>query len=146
MSGVIEVPMVRRRAGWGARVVLDGAPEPAAGPRVPAVASTLALAHALQAMIDRGDVRDQAELAERLGFTRARITQILDLTLLAPDIQTEILFAIENSGRDRVTERDLRRIVRSVAWSEQRRAWCNSGWRQRRVRTPTGRAQLGDST
>jgi hypothetical protein len=29
----------------------------------------------------------------RLGLSRARISQLLDLTLLAPDIQEQILFA-----------------------------------------------------
>lgn len=124
MSEVIEIAMVRRRAGWGARVVLDGEPEPAPGPRPPVVARTLALAHKLQAMIDRREVRDQAELAEQLGFTRARITQVLDLTLLAPDIQEEILFAEERGARDAVCERELRQVVRVASWRAQRRHWA----------------------
>jgi ParB-like chromosome segregation protein Spo0J len=33
-------------------------------------------------------------VARRLGLSRVRISQLLDLTLLAPDIQTEVL-AIE---------------------------------------------------
>ena len=45
-------------------------------------------------VIDRGAVRDCADVARRLGLSRARISQLLDLTLLAPDIQTEVL-AIE---------------------------------------------------
>src|SRR5450759_215481 len=67
--------------------------DPPRGPsRRPArVAVTLALAHQIQRAIDRGEIRDQAEAARRLGLTRARLTQILDLTLLAPDIQEEIL-------------------------------------------------------
>ncbi len=44
--------------------------------------------------IDRGAVRDCADVARRPGLSRARISQLLDLTLLAPDIQTEVL-AIE---------------------------------------------------
>jgi hypothetical protein len=37
-------------------------------------------------MIERGEVRDYADLA-RLGYvTRARLTQIMNLLLLAPDI------------------------------------------------------------
>ncbi len=53
------------------------------------VAQMLACAHQMQAMIERGEVQDRTELAGRFGFTRARITQLLDLLLLAPDIQEE---------------------------------------------------------
>ena len=58
-----------------------------------------------------------------LGFTRARVTQLLDLTLLAPDIQEEILVAEVEPGRDAVTERALRGVVRRPEWAEQRLAW-----------------------
>jgi ParB-like chromosome segregation protein Spo0J len=53
----------------------------------------LALAHKIQQAIDRGAVHNRAEVARRLGLTRARVTQLLDLTLLASDIQERILFA-----------------------------------------------------
>ena len=90
MSEVFEVAIGRTRIGWGARVSLDPAAVVAASApteQVPRIARTLALAHVMQRMIDRGEVKDQAELARMLGFTRARVTQMLDLTLLAPDIQ-----------------------------------------------------------
>jgi hypothetical protein len=47
----------------------------------------MALAIKFQDMVDRGEVHDYADLA-RLGFvSRARITQIMNLLNLAPDIQ-----------------------------------------------------------
>ena len=87
-------------------------------------ARMLALAHRMQAMIASGEVPDRATLARRLGFSRARITQLLDLLLLAPDIQEEILFSEVPPGRDSVTEHDLRRVVRAALWSEQRESWA----------------------
>jgi len=57
------------------------------------VARMLALAHECEALIAARVVADRAELAGVLGFTRARVTQLMDLTLLAPDIQEEILIA-----------------------------------------------------
>ncbi len=87
------------------------------------VARMLALAHRMQAMIDSGEVEDQATLARRLGFSRARVTQLLDLLLLAPDIQEEILFTQIPPGRDPVTEHGLREVVRHQGWAEQRIAW-----------------------
>lgn len=87
------------------------------------VARMLALAHECEALIAAGIVADRAELAAVLGFTRARVTQLLDLTLLAPDIQEEILVAEVAPGRDQVTERALRAIVRTGDWREQRCRW-----------------------
>lgn len=53
--------------------------------RYPArIARQLALAHALQRQIDKGEFADYASMARALGFTGARVTQIMDLLLLAP--------------------------------------------------------------
>jgi hypothetical protein len=60
--------------------------------RVPRVARLLALAHRFEKLIRDGDVRDFADLARLGHVTRARVSQIMDLLLLAPDIQEQILF------------------------------------------------------
>jgi hypothetical protein len=75
-------------------------------------------------VIRSGEVADQAELA-RLGLvTRARMTQIMDLLSLAPDIQEQLLYlpAIAH-GRDVVTERTLRPVVADLDWGAQRAKW-----------------------
>lgn len=84
----------------------------------------LALAHALQRRVDAGEFADYADMARALGFTRARITQLMDLLLLAPDIQHEILHLEVAPGAQPISERALREgVLRSLDWSEQRRAW-----------------------
>ncbi len=91
--------------------------------RVPRVARLMALAIRFQDMIDRGEVRDYAELA-RLGYvSRARVTQIMNLLNLAPDIQEKILFLPPAFGRGPLTERHLRRLDSVIDWGEQRRLW-----------------------
>jgi len=92
-------------------------------PRPLKVARMLALAHVFQRMIDAGVVADQTELARLTGFSNARITQLMNLTLLAPSIQEEILGMTVESGRDSVTERSLRKVVRIVEWEEQEEVW-----------------------
>jgi hypothetical protein len=101
-------------------------PPPEAAPkRQPArVARMLALAHDLQGKLDRGEYPDQATLAAQLGFTRGRLTKLLDLTLLAPDIQEEVLHFEAVDGVEPLAERDLHRIARQLAWADQRRAWA----------------------
>lgn len=69
-------------------------------------------------------MRCQAELARLSHVTRARLTQIMNLLQLAPDIQEAVLHLPRaESGRDAITERDLRPIVGMVSWKAQRRAW-----------------------
>lgn len=72
--------------------------------RVPRLTKLMALAIRLDQQIRDGQVTDPAELA-RLGYvTRARPTHIMNLLLLAPHIQEEILFQEANTqGRDLVT-------------------------------------------
>ncbi len=69
----------RVQRGHGKRFVQEPPPGPVHRPA--RVAVMLALAHKIQDAIDRGTVRDRAEVARRLGFTRARITHLLDLHL-----------------------------------------------------------------
>ncbi len=69
--------------------------------RYPArVARQLALAHALQRRVHSGEFADYADMARSLGFTRARVTQIMDLLLLAADIQEEIPTCARNRPSD----------------------------------------------
>lgn len=98
--------------------------EPAEPVRRPArVAQMLALAHALENAIDEGFYENRAEVASVLGLTRARITQFLGLTMLAPDIQEELLFLEAIDGVEPLSVRALRPIARMPSWSEQRDAW-----------------------
>ena len=80
---------------------------PPRGPiRHPArVAISLALAHKLQQAIDTGVVTDRAEIARRLGLTRARVTQIMNLLLLPVAEQERLLFLEAVDGREPMTER-----------------------------------------
>jgi len=90
--------------------------------RLPRVTKLMALAIRFDQLIRDGVVKDQAEIA-RLGLvTRARVTQIMNLLNLAPEIQTAILdMTLVTKGRDFVTEREFRKMVELPAWSQQRR-------------------------
>ncbi|MCW5976669.1 MAG: hypothetical protein KIT09_01265 [Bryobacteraceae bacterium] len=94
-----------------------------APPRIPRITRLMALAIKFQDMIDRGEVKDYADLA-RLGFvTRARVTQIMNLLNLHPDIQEQLLCA-----RSAIpNERSLRSVVAEVEWRAQRHLWSRLG-------------------
>ncbi len=90
-------------------------------PRIARISRLLALAIKFQEMVDTGAVRDHADLA-RLGYvTRARITQVMNLLNLAPNIQEEILTLA--AGSLRICERRLGPVTSQVLWEEQRRIW-----------------------
>jgi len=59
----------------------------------------MALAIRFDDLIRRGEVRDYADLARLGHVSRARITQIMNLLNLAPDIQERLLFGTETGGR-----------------------------------------------
>jgi hypothetical protein len=65
---------------------------PAAAGRPPRIACLLALAYRFDELVRSGAVRDYAELARLGHVTRARVTQIMNLLNLAPDIQEDILW------------------------------------------------------
>jgi hypothetical protein len=99
-------------------------PTLAAG-RIPRLARLLALAIRLERLLQEGVVPTQAELARLGHVTRARLTQIISLRQLAPDIQEEILFLpATEEGREVLTERHVRPLLRLLSWREQRRAWA----------------------
>ena len=82
------------------------------------IARRIALAHHIEDLIERGELRDYAEAAERLGLTRARVTQVCDLALLAPDIQAAVLL-----GHVEARDRHLREVGRHPLWVDQRRVF-----------------------
>ena len=92
---------------------------------IPRVAKLLALAIRFEKLVKRGDIQDYADLA-RLGYvTRARITQIMNLLNLAPDIQEDILFLPNTmKGRDPILEKDMRPVAAVPHWSRQRKMWA----------------------
>ena len=88
--------------------------------RIPRVARLLALAHEIERRVRAGELDDLAHAARVFGLTRARVTQIVSLTLLAPAIQEEILaLPPVTVGRDQTTERTLRTIVAEPVWERQ---------------------------
>ena len=113
----------RRKGGRARRCVGDSARLPTPG-RIPRLSRLMALAIKLEGILHRGEARDYADLACLALVTRARMTQIMALLNLAPDIQEEILFLPEvMAGREPVTEPRVRRITKVTEWGTQRRMW-----------------------
>jgi len=119
---VLELPVVRQQS---RRVLLrEDVPDRKRG-RPLRAARMLAMAHEIERLIAAGAFADRADAARKLGFTRARISQLLDLTLLAPDLQERLLTMETMEGADPITEHGLRMVVAHSLWQEQREAWAS---------------------
>lgn len=116
-----------RRRGAGLRKELCPGHEPrvpAEQGRIPRVARLMALAIRFEGLVRQGVVGGYAELAVLGHVTRARISQIMNLLQLAPDIQEEILFLPKiTKGRDRLQLRQLQAIASKLDWRKQRKLW-----------------------
>ena len=108
----------------GRKVLKEGeAPKVEAAPSVPRISRLMGLAIHMQELVDKGEVADYADLARLAHVTRSRITQIMKLLHLAPDIQEELLQPLSNAGNPAIHERMIRPIVAIPDWRKQRRMW-----------------------
>jgi hypothetical protein len=123
----IESKIHFERRGRGSRknVRSGDAPTPTSHVgRVPRIARFMALAIRFDELVRVGVVSDYAELARLGHVTRARVTQIMNLLMLAPDIQEAILFLPRvERGRDPILLRQLQPIALVPDWRKQRQAW-----------------------
>jgi hypothetical protein len=91
------------------------------GGRTPHVSRLVALAIKFQSLVSSGTVRNYRELAEVGHVSRPRLSQIMKLAQLAPEIQEKLLFLPPTfEGPDRVFERHLRFLASVIDWEKQK--------------------------
>lgn len=105
------------------------APEPPAvttsAGQLPQVTRVLALAVYFDEMIRTGDARDYADIGRLSCLCRERVSQVMRLLYLAPDIQVELLYLPPVPlGRYPVSETSVRKIANLLSWADQRREWA----------------------
>src|SRR5262249_39243032 len=93
-------------------------------PRVPRIARLVALAWHLEEQVHSGKLGSYAAAARLGHISRARLSQILSLLNLAPDVQEHVLFSQRPArGRQEVTLRQLLSVAAALDWHEQRQRW-----------------------
>ncbi|MEQ1828946.1 MAG: hypothetical protein ABL921_23490 [Pirellula sp.] len=91
--------------------------------RLPRITRYMALAIYYEGLIREGHVHDYAEIATLGHVTRARVTQIMNLRLLAPDIQEHLLALPRiEAGRDVLYLREFQAIALNPDWQIQRKS------------------------
>ena len=108
----------------GRKQLQSGKPSTKPKGRVPRIARLLALAHRCRRLVRDGVIINQSELAHYAQISTTRMTQIMWLDNLAPDIQEEILFLPNTvKGRDPIKEANIRPIAKTLDWRKQRAMW-----------------------
>jgi len=96
----------------------------ASSERVPRIARLMALALKFEQMIREGVVHNYAVLAALGQVSRSRLTQVMNLLNLAPDIQEQILFLTWETAEQRgIHERSVRQLSSQLSWIKQRARW-----------------------
>jgi len=126
-SGILECTIHFRKGQNGRKQIREGKapdPEPLPVGNIPRISKLMALAIKMDCMIRNGIVKDYTELATLGRVTCARITQIMNLLYLAPDIQEDILFLDRvTKGKDPIVEKLVGKLAMEVDWSQQRSLW-----------------------
>jgi hypothetical protein len=125
---VIEGIIPLRRRGRAARSEANGAGSPATyclqSSRVPRLARLLALAWHVEGLVRSGSVSSYVAAARLGHVSRARLSQILSLLNLAPDLQEQLLFLQRPAGgRQSLVLRHVLTVAAALDWHEQRRRW-----------------------
>ena len=104
--------------------------------RIPRIAKLVALASRMLSMIESGQVESFQQLAKLGRISQPRMTQIMSLLNLAPEIQEELLYLPEViQGKALIHEKLLRPMTTEMNWRLQRRMWARIKPSQ-----PTGRS------
>jgi hypothetical protein len=114
------------RGAQGRRRIVDKPPPTQTVPegRIPRLSKLMALALQFDGLIRERRCMDMTEIARVAMVTQPRITQVMNLLHLAPDIQEEILFLPRVlAGRDPIHEKQMRRICQEPRFTRQRRLW-----------------------
>lgn len=114
----VEVPLFRARQGFqlAFRVQEEGCPqEPSER------AKHLAMGHRLARMLEEGQAEGVNALARRLGMSPGRVSVLVDLAFLAPDLQEAVL--VDRANVAAFGLETIIRLARLRQWAEQRQTW-----------------------
>ncbi len=131
MSNIVEVRCSLKRPARQRSQTAD--PAPTALPIVdalalramlPRITHTVARALMFEHAIANGEAADFADLARLTATTRERVSQVMKMMRLAPDIQEEILRLPPVRRPQRaITVPEVEAIAEEVLWDDQRESW-----------------------
>lgn len=95
-------------------------------PKLQRITRLMALAIRFDEMIRTNEANDLVDLARRAKVSQPRMSQIMALNLLAPDIQKSLLdLPPLKVGKPFLHEKRLRSLTGIIDWDVQREEWLN---------------------
>lgn len=88
----------------------------------PKLRQYLVLAYQIQATLEKDKTATLKQIGEWLNMIPARICQIMNILLLCPKIQRDILLS-ESEKLYNLSEYNIRKIVREPLWEKQIKMW-----------------------
>jgi hypothetical protein len=93
--------------------------------RTPRISKLMALALHFDRLVSSRQLTDWTEIARLTMVTQPRITQVMNLMHLSPDIQEELLFLPKVlKGDDPIHEKMLRPVCAEISFARQRSLWA----------------------
>ncbi len=89
---------------------------------VPQLRQNLLLAHQIESLIKEGKAESLKQVAGWMNLNHQRLNQIMNLLLLAPKIQEEIICS-KNEIISSIPEYKLRDIAFELTWNKQLEMW-----------------------
>jgi len=88
----------------------------------PKMRQSLILAYQIRGLLKEGKAKDLKQIADWLNITHTKMYLLLNMVMLAPSIQEEILFS-DNSIINQVPEYKMNEITREISWNNQKKMW-----------------------
>lgn len=119
---------IKQRGRGAKKQIVEGRDESQASKtaleRIPRISRYMALAIHFEELIRQGVVTDYADLARLGHVTRARVTQIMNLRLLAPELQEDLLSLDQNTKRKGlISLQTIQSVTSEPCWQRQRELW-----------------------
>jgi len=88
----------------------------------PQLRQNLILAHQIQKSLAKGMLKDLKQTADCLNISHIKIYLIMNMLMLAPSIQEDILLS-DNANIPLIPEYKVHEICREMIWEKQNEAW-----------------------
>jgi len=102
--------------------IFQAIPKAVALQKEPKLRQFLILAYQVQELLDQGKAKSPKQVAQWLSMTRTKMYVLMNMTMLAPSIQEEILFSNNNLIR-LIPEYKMNQITREISWHKQKQMW-----------------------
>ncbi len=98
--------------------------------REPILRQYLVLAHQIKEVLKTQSNRTSKEISSWIGYTPARMSQIMSLLFLSPFIQEEILLSSKSFLHQR-TINNAHKISQELLWDKQKELWLQNRDKER---------------